>query len=342
MKALVTGGGGFIGSNVVRELLKEGVHTRVLLREGEDERNLQDLDVEKIHGDVRDSSTLSEAVDGCQWVFHLAAIYALWLPKMEVMRDVNVQGTRNVLQSALDKNVERVVYTSTIAVFGGQGLDRDATEESPFALGSTGNLYTISKYESHQVALSFVEKGLDLTIVAPCGPIGPGDVGPTPTGSFLLNGVNAPVCPLVETVSNFGDVRDMARGHVLAAQKGRTGESYLLGTENLSFSEMSALAQDVVGIRRRMIPVPYPLLKVAAHAMKKTADWGIKRPPLITPTDVEIARKGLRADCSKARRELGLPQNPLKNAIRDALVWFAENGYIRREQVRRKLLNGNG
>lgn len=342
MKALVTGGGGFIGSHVVRELLKEGIHTRVLLRQGENESNLQGLDVEKLHGDVRDASALSGAVDGCQWLFHLAAVYALWLPRMEVMREVNVEGTRNVLQAAMDKNVERVVYTSSIAVFGGQGLDKDATEESPFVLGSTGNLYTISKYESHKLALSFVEKGLDLTIVAPCGPIGPGDLGPTPTGNFILNGVNSRICPLVDTASNFGDVRDMARGHVLAAQKGRTGESYLLGNENLRFSEMAALAQEAVGVSRRMIPVPYPLLRVAAHTMKKMADWGIKRPPLITPTDVEIARKGLRADCSKAREELGLPQNPLKNAVRDALVWFAENGYIRDEQVRTKLLNVNG
>ena len=185
-----------------------------------------------------------------------------------------------------------------------------------------------------------MEKGLDLTIVAPCGPVGPGDVGPTPTGKFLLTGVNAPLCPLVDTVSNFGDVRDMARGHILAARKGRTGESYLLGTENLKYAEMARLAQEVTGIHKPLVPVPYPLLKVGAHAMKKMADWGIKRPPLITPTDVEIARKGLRADCSKAREELGLPQNPVRNAIRDALVWFAENGYVKNERVRKTLLNG--
>ncbi len=339
MKALVTGGGGFIGSRVVRELMADGVEPRVMLLEGEDERNLEGLDIEKVKGNVLDPASLERAVKGCNWVFHLAAIYALWLPRMETMREVNVQGTRNVLQTALDQGVERVVYTSSIAVFSGQGPDRDATEESPFALGDTGNLYAVSKYESHEVALSFVGKGLDVTITAPCGPIGPGDVGPTPTGRFLLALVNAPVCPLVDTASNFGDVRDMARGHVLAARKGKTGESYLLGTENLWYHQLADMTAEITGIRKPRVPVPDPLVKVGAHAMKKMADWGIKRPPLLTPDSVIIGQRCLRADCSKARRELGLPQGPVKDAVRDALVWFARNGHIRNERLRRNLEN---
>jgi len=337
MKALVTGGGGFIGSHVVRALLRDGVEPRVLLLAGEDERNLAGLDVERVRGNVLDPPSLARAVQGCAWVFHLAAIYALWLPRMETMREVNVDGTRNVLQAALDAGVDRVVYTSSIAVFGGQGPDRDATEESPFALGDTGNLYAASKHASHQVALGFVRRGLDVTIAAPCGPIGPGDRGPTPTGRFLLTLASAPVCPLVQTASNFGDVRDMARGHVLAARKGRTGESYLLGAENLGYRQLADMVEAVTGAARPRVPVPDPLLRAGAHLMKKMADWGVRRPPLITPDSVTIGQRCLRADCSKARRELGLPQSPVKDAVRDALVWFARNGHVRNPRVRRRL-----
>jgi len=337
MKNLVTGGGGFIGSHVVRALLDDGEEVRVLLRPGEDERNLAGLQVERVTGDVLDAESVRRAVRGCRRVFHLAAVYALWLPRMEHMRQVNVEGTRTVLTAALESGVERVVYTSSIAVFGGQGLDRDATEESPFRLGDTGNLYARTKFESHQVALEFAGRGLLLTLVAPCGPIGPGDLGPTPTGRFLLALVNAPFVPRVETVSCFGDVRDMARGHVLAATRGKSGECYLLGTENLWYRDLARLVEDATGVRKPGIPVPDPVLSAAGHAMKWLADLGWKRPPLLTPDSVRIGRLGLRADCSKARRDLGLPQTPLRRAVRDALAWFAANGYIRDARLRRRL-----
>lgn len=337
MKALVTGGGGFIGSRVVRELLREGIEPRVLLREGEDTRNLAGLDLETMHGDVRDPEAMHRAVAGCAWVFHLAAIYALWLPHPETMREVNVGGTRNVLQAARDRGVERVVCTSSIAVFGGQGLDRDARESSPYVLGPTGNLYAQTKYEAHRLALSFVERGLDVVLAAPCGPIGPGDLGPTPTGRFLLAVVNAPLCPVVETISNFGDVRDIGRGHVLAARKGRTGESYLLGTENLRYADLASMVERVTGVCKPRLRVPDPILKAASRAMEWMADRGVHRPPLLTPSSVEIGRLGLRADCSKARDELGLPQGSLERAVEDALHWFAENGHIRSRRIRRAL-----
>lgn len=337
MKNLVTGGGGFIGSHVVRALLDEGEQVRVLLRPGEDERNLSGLDVERTTGDVLDTATVRRAVRGCRRVFHLAAIYALWLPRMDVMRRVNVEGTRNVLDASLDAGVDRVVHTSSIAVFGGQGADRDATEESPFRLGATGNLYALTKLESHRAALEYAQRGLDIVLAAPCGPIGPGDLGPTPTGRFLLALVNAPFVPRVETVSCFGDVRDIARGHLLAADRGRTGECYLLGTENLCYRDLARMVEEATGVRKPGVPVPDPLLLAAGHVMKRMADLGWKRPPLLTPDGVRIGRLGLRADCSKARRELGLPQRPLRTAVRDALAWFAANGYIRDPRLARRL-----
>lgn len=337
MNALVTGSAGFIGSHVVRALLAAGHRVRALHLPGERLDNLRGLDVERWPGDVTDADGMRRAVHGCDHVFHLAAIYALWLPKPERMRQVNVEGTRNVLRAALEAGVERVVYTSSIAVFGGQGRDRSATERSPFALGPTGDLYSRTKLESHQVALDFAAKGLDVTIVAPCGPLGPGDIGPTPTGRLLISAINMPMPVLVETATNFADVRDMARAHVLAAQRGRTGESYLLGNENVPLEALVKMALGFAGLRRPVVQLPPGLVKGAAHGLLALAN-ARKRPPLVTPAALEIAKLGLRADCSKAVRELGMPQRPIAASVRDALIWFAANGYITSRRARRNLL----
>src|SRR5581483_7895851 len=216
MKALVTGAAGFIGSNVVRALLGAGHAVRALHLPGEDVRNLAGLDVERVAGDVTDGPAMRRAAAGCDRVFHLAAIYALWTRDPERMRRVNVDGTRTVLEAARAAGVERVVYTSSIARFGGQGRGRRATEESPFALGPTGDGYSRSKFEAHEVARAFAGD-VDVVIVAPTGPIGPGDVGPTPTGRLLLRALTMPVVVVPDSATNFADVRDMARGHLLAA-----------------------------------------------------------------------------------------------------------------------------
>ena len=338
MKALVTGGAGFIGSHVARHLLDEGHEVRVLHLPGENLLNLDGLDVELMPGDVTDRALVRRAVSGRDWVFHLAAIYALWLPRTEKMREVNVGGTRNVLTASAEAGVERVVHTSSIAVFAGQGLDRDATEESSFRLRTTGDVYSRTKYESHQLAKEFAKQGLDVTIVAPCGPIGPGDVGPTPTGRFLVAAVNAPIPLAIETVFNFGDVRDMAAGHVLAAKKGKTGESYLLGNQNVWMSELPGIVNGLFRLRRPKVKIPPRLLVGGAHAMLAYSRFVSKREPFVTPAALAISRMGLRASCEKAFRELGLPRRPVEDSIRDAIVWFARNGYIWSPRLRKRIL----
>jgi len=329
MLALVTGGGGFIGSHVVRALLARGNHVRVLHLRSENLANLKGLDVELFEGDVRDTVAVKRAVSGCELVFHMAAIYALWLRNPQTMRDVNVQGTRNVLSSARDASVKRVVFTSSIAVFGGQGLDVDATEQSPFALGATGDLYSITKYDSHKVALEFAKNGLDVTIVAPTGPIGPGDIAPTPTGRLLIASLNLPIFSALDTISNVADVRDIAAGHLLAAEKGKTGESYLLGNANLSMREMIDLIARVSGRRPRIVRLPRLLLRGGTRMLTLYSSIVSHRAPLLTPAAIKIANLGLRADCRKAVRELDLPQRPVEIAMRDALHWFATNGYVK-------------
>jgi dihydroflavonol-4-reductase len=311
----------------VRALLDDGVAVRALHLPSDDLRNLEGLDVERVAGDVTDAAAMRAAVHGCDLVFHLAAIYALWTRQRERLWTVNVEGTRTVLAAARDGGVRRVVYTSSIARFGGQGRGVRATEESPFALGPTGDLYARSKAVAHEVARNFAAGGLDVVLVAPTGPIGPGDVGPTPTGRLLLTAATLPLSVVADSATNFADVRDIARGHVLAAERGRSGESYLLGSEDLSLRELAALAHEILGVRRRIVVAPLWAARAAASAAVVVADR-IGRAPLITPAAVAIAALELRADCRKAVQELGLPQTPLAVAVRDAFAWWAREGYL--------------
>lgn len=327
MKALVTGSAGFIGSNVVRTLLEDGHDVRALHLPNEDLRNLRDLDVERVRGDVTDASSMREAVRGCEVVFHLAAVYALWTKDAGLMHRVNVRGTENVLAAARAEGVRRVVHTSSIARFGGQGPRRRATEESEFALGVTGDPYSRSKADAHEVALRAAREQ-DVVIVAPCGPIGPGDAGPTPTGRLLLSAVNMPVALVADTATNFADVRDMARAHLLAAEKGKRGETYLLGCRDVSLAEIARMALDALGADKRIVVAPFALASVVARGLQLVADRVTRRPPLFTPQAVRIAKLGLRADCTKAVRELGMPQSPIERAVADAMAWFGREGYL--------------
>jgi dihydroflavonol-4-reductase len=219
------------------------------------------------------------------------------------------------------------VHTSSIARFGGQGPNRRATEESPFALGRTGDVYSRSKAEAHEVAERAARRGQDVVIVAPCGPIGPGDVGPTPTGRLLLTVVTLPFAVVTRTASSFAHVRDMARAHVAAAMRGERGETYLLGSQDVELAELARMAQRVCGLRRPIVRVPFRVASVAGHA---ATIWARRSgsPPLLTPAAVRIARLGLRADCTKAERCLGMERTPIEAAVRDAILWFAREGYL--------------
>ena len=243
------------------------------------------------------------------------------------MHRVNVMGTENVLDAARAEGVRRVVHTSSIARFGGQGPRVRAIEESDFALGVTGDRYSRTKADAHEVAVRAAREQ-DVVIVAPCGPIGPGDAGPTPTGRLLLTAVKMPVAVVADTTTNFADVRDMARAHVLAAEKGRRGETYLLGCRDLSLAEIAKMALDALGKSKRIVVAPFAAASVVARGLSFVADRVTRRPPLFTPQAVRIAKLGLRADCSKAVRELGMPQSPIERAVADAMEWFRRERYF--------------
>jgi dihydroflavonol-4-reductase len=243
------------------------------------------------------------------------------------MHDVNVEGTRTVLGESFAAGVRRVVYTSSIAVFGGQGPGLDATEESPFALDVTRNEYAQSKKDAHDVAMRFVREGRDVVIAAPTGPVGPGDVGPTPTGRLLLSVLRDRVVFGVDSETNMLDVRDMAEGHLLAEARGKTGETYLLGAHNVSMRALARMALDHAGLDKLVVTAPFWLASLASWPMSLWWTRVLGRAPLFTPAAVRIARLGLRASCEKAKRELGLPARPLEESVGDAVDWFLREGY---------------
>ncbi|MCG8670755.1 MAG: NAD-dependent epimerase/dehydratase family protein [Pseudomonadales bacterium] len=334
---LVTGGAGFIGANVVKALLEwyPSAKVRVLHLQNDNLINLKGLDVELMVGDVTKPSEMTRAVTGCDVVFHLAAVYALWLPDMSLMQRVNVDGTKNLLDACVQEKVSRVVVTSSFACFAGQGLDQACTEKSEFALQYS--YYSRTKYESTKLAEAYVTRyGLDVVIVCPTCPIGPGDYGPTPTGRVLVEAFNAPFMLGIDTDSNYVDVRDCAIGHVLAYEKGRKGESYILGGENYTHPDIVRRIMRIYGLSRPVMHVKPNWLKPLAKLNVALANRGLtKKPPFTTPVELDIANNGLVADASKARKELGLPTRPIEESLKDAVDWFVENGYIDAEAVTR-------
>lgn len=341
---LVTGGAGFIGSHVVRALLQRYPDTRVRVMHLPNDNlvNLKDLPIETCLGDITRPADVAQAVDGCDVVFHLAAVYALWLPDMSVMQRVNVEGTRLLMEACLKAGVKRVVHTSSFACYAGQGLDTACTEASPFRLDYS--YYSRTKYESQQMVQAYARlRGLDVVIVNPTCPVGPGDYGPTPTGRVLVDAFDTPVMIGFHTESNYIDVRDCALGHVLAYEHGRTGESYILGGENFTHRDIMRRVLRMTGLKRPLVTIPPESLKPLAWAWVRLAGMGLlERAPFTTPVELDIAKAGLIADASKARRELGLPTRPIEESIKDALVWFAQHGYLHDAAAQQKVVETMG
>jgi dihydroflavonol-4-reductase len=240
MKILVTGGSGYIGSAVVRELLNNGEKPKILVRETADLRNLDGLDVDLVHGDITDFHSIKEALSGCDRVFHLAAIYAIWLPDSKMMYWVNVQGTRNVLEACLQKKIKKVVHTSSVAALGAHGKGRPADESAMFNLWHTRDHYYLSKFRAEQVALDYQRRGLPVVIVNPTNPCGSHDIAPTPNGQLIINIIKGNLPGYVDGGINVSDISDTAKGHVLAMEHGKPGEKYVLGNTNVSVKRQIA------------------------------------------------------------------------------------------------------
>lgn len=325
MKTLVTGGSGFVGSAVILELLKRGQNVRALVRSRAHPGNLADIDVELVEGDLLDGDSLKRAVQGCDQAYHVAAVYANWLTDMSIIARANIQGTRNMLQTCFDCGA-RVVYTSSVAALGAHGK-APANESAQFNLASTGDQYYISKYRAEQVALEFAAKGLPIVIVNPTNPLGPRDIRPTPTGQLIIDVLKGRLPGYVDGGLNFIDVEDVAAGHVLAMEKGKIGERYILGNANLSIKEYFRLIAEVGGGHAPAIQIPAPLAIATAYLYEMIAAI-TKRPPLTTVSWVKVGNHYSFWDSSKAIRELGLPQRPIRESLQREIEWFREKGYL--------------
>ena len=329
MKAFVTGGTGFVGANLVRLLLKEGYQVRALVRRDSRLDNLQGLDVELTQGDLNDPD-LAAQIKGCEVLFHVAAHYSLWQTDRDRLYQANVLGTRNVLAAARQAGIERTVYTSSVAAIGVGDNNQPVNETHQSPVEALVGHYKKSKYWAEQEAVKACQAGQDIVIVNPSTPIGAWDLKPTPTGEDLILRMLRQTMPAyVETGLNFIHVEDVAQGHLLALRKGKTGDRYILGHQNLTLKQLLDQLSQITGLPAptRSIPAWIPL-SVAWVDERILAPLG--KTPTIPIDGVKMSQHPMYYDATKAVRELGLPQTPIHTALKDAVDWFVSKGYVQR------------
>lgn len=327
MRVFVTGGTGFIGAHLLRLLLQQGYTVVALVRPNSNLDNLRGLAVEIVTGDLNHVN-LWQQMQGCQYLFHIAAHYSLWQADREQLYLHNVEGTRNVLASAQRAGIERTVYTSSVAAIGAgaSGKVVDETYQSP--VEKLVGDYKKSKFLAEQVAMQAANQGQEIVVVNPSSPIGPLDIKPTPTGDIILRFLRRQMPFYMDTGLNFIDVRDVAWGHLLALQKGKSGDRYILGYQNLTLKELLEQLAQLTGLKapQRTIP-PWIPLSVAWVDEKILAPLG--KSPSVPLDGVRMAKQPMYYNASKAIRELGLPQSSLNVALKDAVDWFVTQGYVR-------------
>jgi len=321
-KALVTGAAGFIGSHVVDQLTAKGIDVRAAVLPNERTHNIDHYQPEIVRGDMLDKDFVKEIVKDVDTVFHLAAVYATWMPDWKPLWEVNMQGSRNVLWACMNaKNVKKVVYTSSLSAIGLLPGRAASNETTPFNQYDALP-YILSKYLSQQEALDFAEQGLNLTVVNPAFPFGPGDVAPTPTGGIIMKMIEGGARFSFPGGFNLVDVRDVAAGHILAAEKGRQGEKYILGNENVTGEEFSKICAEILGKSDRVIPLPGMLVEGGAQLAQFIADNITHSKPYIIPKELKYASQFAFMDCNKARKELGYNPRDVRISLRDSIAWF--------------------
>jgi dihydroflavonol-4-reductase len=317
---------------VARQLVARGESIRALVRPGSRRDNLAELDsrlVEYVCGDLTDPDSLQDAVRGCDWLYHVAADYRLWAKDPQELYRANVEGTRALLQAAQEAGVRRVVYTSTVGALGIPHDGSPGTEETPVALADMIGHYKRSKFLAEQEVRGFVEQGLEVVIVNPSTPVGENDIKPTPTGQIIVDFLNGRLPAYVDTGLNLVDVRDVATGILLAGERGRSGERYILGNQNLTLQAMLQHLAEITGQPAPKVRLPYALAWLAVGIENVAAEYLFHRAPAHPFEGVKMARHKMFFDPSKAVRELGLPQSPVREALARAVTWFREKGYVR-------------
>jgi dihydroflavonol-4-reductase len=327
MLAFVTGATGFLGSHVARVLSEQGANLRLLVRPTSNLTNLEGLKAETVTGDLRDPASLVKAMAGCETVFHVAADYRLWLNDPNEMYRSNVEGTRAVLEAARKNAVRCVVYTSSVATMGFTANGHPADEDSPVALSDMIGHYKRSKFMAEQVALEAGRSGMRVVTVNPTTPVGEQDIKPTPTGRIIVDFLKGKFPAYVDTGLNLVDVRECARGHIAALEKGKSGERYILGGENLTLKQILDKLGAISGLPSPTVKLPYFIAYVAG-AVDQTISGGLLgREPRATVETVRMGKKKMWASSDKAERALGWKTIPAENALRRAVEWFRANGY---------------
>jgi len=329
MKAFVTGGTGFVGSAVIRRLLAAGHAVRALVRPGTNARMLDGLSIERVSGDLSDTSILQRAMTGCEWIFHVAALYAYWGYTWDEFYRSNVEGTRHILEAAARSGTQRIVHTSSIASLGIPGDGTPGTEETPVTIKDMLSDYKRSKYLAEEVVREFVSQGLPVVTVNPAAPVGVGDHKPTQTGKMIVDFLNGKMPAYVDTGLTIVDVEDVANGHLLAMEKGRVGERYILGGENLSLKQVLDLLSEISGRPEVRSRIPWFVALAWAYVDTGLARLDPKHIPAATPAAVRVSVKKEYFSSARAIRDLGYSFIPAREALRKAVEWYRANGYVK-------------
>jgi dihydroflavonol-4-reductase len=328
MLAFVTGASGFLGSHVAKVLCEQGARLRLLVRASSNLKNLQGLNADTVTGDLRDPASLEKALAGCDTVFHVAADYRLWVRDPHQMYRANVEGTRALLDAARKNAVQRIVYTSSVATIGFTSNGHTADEDSPVSLEDMIGHYKRSKFLAEQIALEAGRSGMHVVTVNPTTPVGEQDVKPTPTGRIVLDFLKRKFPAYVETGLNLVDVRDCARGHVAALEKGKSGERYILGGENLTLKQILDKLAAITGLSSPRVKLPYIFAFATGIIDETITGRMLNKEPRATVDAVRMGKKMMFATSAKAERELGWKIVPVDDALRRAVVWFRDNGYV--------------
>jgi dihydroflavonol-4-reductase len=328
MTTLVTGATGFVGSAVARALAARGHPLRLLVRPSSDRRNLAGLDAEVVTGDLTDPDSLVRAAAGCRYVFHVAADYRVWVPDPDAMLRANVDGAVAMVRAAAQAGAERIVHCSSVAALGQIGDGTPADENTPTHEGDFVGVYKRSKYLAERAVLDLARReSLPVVVVNPAAPVGPRDIKPTPTGKMILDAAAGRMPAYIDTGLNIVHVDDVAEGHVLAMEKGRVGERYVLGGDNMALKDILTLVAEVAHRRPPLFRVPEAAVWPVAFVMEKLADiTGIA--PMVTRDHLKMARKKMFFSSAKAVAELGYRPRPVRIAVEDAVAWFRLNGML--------------
>jgi dihydroflavonol-4-reductase len=333
MTTLVTGAAGFLGSHVTRQLVARGETVRVLMRASSTNRAIADLPLEYVTGDLRDAASLERAMSGVKRVFHVAADYRLWAKRSQEIYDSNVGGTKNLLDAARRAGVEQLIYTSTVATIA---VDRPQlpNEFTDAKLEEMIGHYKRSKWMAEQEVLNAAKSGLPVIVAMPTTPVGPWDWKPTPTGKIILDFLNGKMPGYVETGLNFVGVEECAAGHLLVSERGKIGERYLLGAENLTLKQVLDTLAKITGLPAVKMKIPHGLALGVAYAETAFSRL-IRREPQIPIEGVKIAKHVMFVDCSRAQKELGFQPGPVAAALERAVRWYEANGYVSKRRAKR-------